>query len=52
MKFSDIMIWLEYGTDAIPPRPLIRPTWDEIEPVLKQHWKGILAELINKGGKV
>lgn len=50
VKLSDLMIWLEYGTDKIPPRPLIRPTWDEVEPILKNNWRSILQDLIEKGG--
>lgn len=51
VKLSDLMIWLEYGTDKIPPRPLIRPTWDEIEPILKDNWRALLQDLIETGGK-
>ena len=48
-KFSDVMIWLEYGTDKIPPRPLIRPTWEELEPIIKEHWKDLLQDLVEGG---
>lgn len=51
VKLSDLMIWLEYGTDKIPPRPLIRPTWDEIEPILKDNWRELLQDFIQTGGK-
>lgn len=51
MKFSDLMIWLEYGTDKLPPRPLIRPSWEEVEPLIKKHWKQCLKDLIDRGGK-
>ena len=50
-KFSDLMIWLEYGTDKIPPRPLVRPTWEEIEPIIKEHWKDLLDGLVKGGVK-
>ncbi len=49
-KLSDLMIWLEYGTDKVPPRPLIRPTWDEVEPILKANWRDLLQDLIETGG--
>ena len=45
-KMSDLMIWLEYGTDKIPPRPLIQPTIEEVEDILKEHWKDLMEELI------
>lgn len=45
-KFSDLMIWLEYGTDRMPPRPLIRPTWEEIKPILEDNWTQVLGDLI------
>lgn len=49
-KFSDLMIWLEYGTDKMPPRPLIRPSWEEVEPTIRQHWRDLLQSLIETGG--
>lgn len=51
VKFSDLMIWLEYGTDKIPPRPLIRPTWEEVEPLIKNNWQKCLKDLIDRGGR-
>ena len=50
-KFSNLMIWLEYGTDKIPPRPLIRPTWEDVEPIIKEHWKDLLDGLVKGGVK-
>ena len=49
LKFSDIMVYLEYGTSKIPPRPLIRPTLNELEAMIKDHWKKCLKDLC-KGG--
>lgn len=47
VKLSDLMIWLEYGTDKIPARPLIRPTWSEVEPIIKNNWKDLLSDFIS-----
>lgn len=49
LKFSDLMIYLEYGTANIPARPLIRPTFEELENTIKKHWENCLKDLI-KGG--
>lgn len=46
MKMSDLMIWLEYGTDKIPPRPLVEPTIKEVEDILKQNWVDLMKDLI------
>lgn len=51
VKLSDLMIWLEYGTSKQPPRPLIRPTWHEVEPIIKNNWREALKDLIDRGGK-
>lgn len=48
-KFSDILIWLEYGTSKIPPRPLIRPTWRELEPIIRSHWSEVVKSLVRTG---
>lgn len=47
LKFSDLMIYLEYGTARIPPRPLIRPTMDEVEQTLRDNWEDCLKDLVN-----
>lgn len=46
LKFSDLMIYLEYGTSRSPARPLVRPTFDEVVEVLKENWTNKLIELI------
>lgn len=48
-KFSDLMIWLEYGTDRMPARPLIRPSWSEVEPLIKDMFRENLDNLIVGG---
>jgi len=46
MKMSELMIWLEYGTDKIPPRPLVQPTIEEVESILKDNWRDLMQELV------
>lgn len=46
-NFSDIMMWLEYGTSRIPSRPLIQPTWEEVRDIVKQNWENCLKDLIS-----
>lgn len=48
MKMSELMIWLEYGTDKIPPRPLVQPTIEEVKDILKDNWKDLMKELIKE----
>lgn len=45
-RFSDLMIWLEYGTDKMPPRPLLRPSWTEVEPLIKETLSSGLVNII------
>jgi len=45
-KLSELMIWLEYGTNKMPPRPLIQPTIEEVEDILKSNWEGLMKELV------
>ena len=46
LKFSDLMIYLEYGTLHIPSRPLIRPTMIELEDTIRRHWKECLSKIV------
>lgn len=49
MKMSDLMIWLEYGTDKLPPRPLVKPTIEEVEKLIKDSWKELMKDITTKG---
>lgn len=48
-KFSSLMIDLEYGTPKIPARPLIRPTWEEMEKEVKKGWLGFMKDATRGG---
>lgn len=43
-RLSEIMGWMEYGTDRQPPRPLIRPTMDEARAILEEHWEMLFRD--------
>lgn len=47
VKFSDLMIWLENGTSKMPARPLIQPTWEEVQDIVKSNWEKCLKDLIS-----
>ena len=46
-KFSELMMFQEYGTSTQPPRPLVRPTWEEVEPIIKENWRGLVQRIVN-----
>lgn len=48
MKMSELMIWLEYGTDKIPPRPLVEPTIEEVKDIIQDNWKELMQELLKE----
>ncbi len=49
MKMSDLMIWMEYGTDKLPPRPLVQPTYDEVKDIIEKNWENKLKDIVMKG---
>ena len=49
MSLSKLMIYLEYGTSDLPPRPLVRPTWEEVQPLVKSACRNLIESRC--GGK-
>lgn len=47
---NEIMIWMEYGTDKQVARPLVRPTWEELKPIIVNNLSSILPDIV-KGVK-
>lgn len=50
VPLRDVLVWLEYGTSNMPARPLFRPTWEEVKPVLIEHWKELVKALTAEAG--
>lgn len=48
MGLDELMIWLEYGTDRMPARPLIRPTFEEVKDLLQKSWEQKLKDIVNE----
>lgn len=47
LKMSDLMIYLEYGTERIPPRPLIQPSFEEVKDKIMNEWKDFIKDIID-----
>lgn len=45
---SQLAIYHEYGTEKVPPRPFIRPVFEENAPQVVSEMKEIVRETINK----
>lgn len=46
LSMNTLMMWIEGGTDRMPPRPLIKPTIDEVQDILKDHWKDLFQDIV------
>lgn len=42
MSLSKLLIYLEYGNSKMPPRPLVRPTWEEVQPLIKVACRNLI----------
>lgn len=49
MEMGELLIWLEYGTDKIPPRPLVQPTYEEVKELLKKAWSRKFKSILEGG---
>lgn len=41
-------IYHEFGTERIPPRPFMRPSYEEVEPKLKEEISEVVSNIINR----
>lgn len=46
LKFTELLMYMEYGTMTQPARPLIAPTSKEVSDRFKKEWKQFLLEEI------
>ena len=48
LKFCELMVMLEYGTSKMPPRPLVRPTWEETQKLVRKNLENAISEILSK----
>jgi hypothetical protein len=48
LDVSKLMEYLEYGTDRIPPRPLIKPSYEEFQSKFILNWVSYLKEFFSE----
>lgn len=46
VSMATLMMWMEYGTDKQPPRPLVEPTYEEVKDLIKDHWEDLFKKLV------
>jgi HK97 gp10 family phage protein len=44
LPYKELMVYLEFGTSKAPARPLIRPTWNEMKPIIEKYIKQYLRD--------
>jgi len=49
LSFGQLMVFLEYGTANAPPRPLIRPSFDEVKALIKKDFAPAIKKYLSKG---
>lgn len=49
LKFSDLLLFMEYGTVQTPARPLVRPTFEEVKKEIETKWKDVIIDLMKEG---
>lgn len=49
VPYERILFWMEYGTDKMPPRSLIRATWEELQPQFEKMWQDVMKEFFTTG---
>lgn len=50
LKMSDLLTYLEYGTGNIPPRPLVRPSYEEFKSDFPKKFAKYMEVELGKGG--
>lgn len=51
VSMNTLFMWLEFGTDRMPARPLLRPTIPEVEKDVQKIFSKAIIDLIQKAGK-
>lgn len=45
-NLSDILYYMEYGTNKQPPRPLLAPTFMELKPLIQKEVRNAIIEIL------
>jgi hypothetical protein len=46
VSLGDLMMWIEYGTDKMVARPLLRPSWNEVRGKVTKEALNVLKNLV------
>ena len=46
LPLHEILIFQEYGTSTQPARPLLRPTFEEMKPIIQKNWEKLFKNLL------
>ena len=48
LTYGQLMVMLEYGTIHIPPRPLVRPSFDEVKKIITKDLKPLIDRYMRR----
>lgn len=46
IPMTQLLAYHEYGTSRTPARPIVKPTWEQVEGEVKQLWENFLKDIV------